>query len=205
MWTPVGYTRLHRRRESSEPPLPLTNWGRVRCYTPLMANQTLSFDIRRFALAGAQARMAEISLELEAIRRAFPELRKNGSSGARARQAEVAGADEPTSRATTSSPHHVRCPAQSCWRTNEEVLGGAAGSNFSFDERLRPPKRTRLRLPRKLEQRREPNETAKLGPRQMSAAARKRMSAGAEEAMGGQAEGRLSGCRPPDKTVEATA
>ena len=42
-----------------------------------MANYILSSDMRRYALAGAQARLAEISLELKAIRRAFPELRTN--------------------------------------------------------------------------------------------------------------------------------
>ena len=52
-------------------------------HSPIMTNQSFSSDIRRYALAGAQARLAEISLEVEAIRRAFPELRENGSSGAR--------------------------------------------------------------------------------------------------------------------------
>ena len=51
-------------------------------HSPIMTNQSFSSDIRRYALAGAQARLAEISLELEAIRRAFPELRQNGSRGA---------------------------------------------------------------------------------------------------------------------------
>jgi hypothetical protein len=58
-----------------------------------MAKQTLSTDIRRYALAGAQARLTEISLEFEAIRRAFPELRQNG------RQTEATGGDEPKTRA----------------------------------------------------------------------------------------------------------
>ena len=65
-----------------------------------MAKQTLSSDIRRFAVAGAQARLAEISLEVEAIRRAFPELGQNGSSGARTRRSAVIGGDEPKTRAT---------------------------------------------------------------------------------------------------------
>jgi hypothetical protein len=65
-------------------------------HSPVMANQKLSSDIRRYALAGAQARLAEISLELEAIRRAFPELGANGSSGARTRQSQVNSGGEPT-------------------------------------------------------------------------------------------------------------
>jgi adenine-specific DNA methylase len=68
-----------------------------------MANHTLSSDIRRYALAGAQARLAEISLELEAIRRAFPELRQNGSGGARPRQSAVTGGDAPTTRSRRRS------------------------------------------------------------------------------------------------------
>ena len=100
------YTRLHEAVvKARSPPLQLTNWGRIRCYTPLMANQTLSFDIRRFALAGAQARLAEISLELEAIRRAFPELRENGSSGARTRRSAVAGGGH-WKRARVGERHH---------------------------------------------------------------------------------------------------
>ena len=63
-----------------------------------MAKQTLSSDIRHYALAGAQARLTEISLELEAIRRAFPELRANGSS-ARTRQSARTAGDEPTTDA----------------------------------------------------------------------------------------------------------
>src|SRR5688572_7259545 len=60
-----------------------------------MANQTLSSDIRRYALTGAQARLAELAMEMDAIRRAFPELREAGSSGARTRQSAATGGDEP--------------------------------------------------------------------------------------------------------------
>ena len=105
-----------------------------------MTNQSFSSDIRRFALAGAQARLAEISLELEAIRRAFPELRQNGSSGARTRRLAVAGGDEPAP-APTPSQHHVRRPAQSRRRTDEEVLGGAPGRSCNNGYRGRRSKR----------------------------------------------------------------
>ena len=54
-------------------------------HSPIMTNQAFSSDIRRYAVVGAQARLAEIAQEVEAIRRAFPELRENGSSGARTR------------------------------------------------------------------------------------------------------------------------
>jgi hypothetical protein len=52
-----------------------------------MINQSFSSDIRRYAVAGAQARLTEIAQEAEAIRRVFPELRE--SRGAR-RRADVA-------------------------------------------------------------------------------------------------------------------
>ena len=64
-----------------------------------MRNTTLSLTIRSFAVAGAQARLAEISQEVEAIRRAFPELRQNGPGGAKTSRTEAAGDDEPTTRA----------------------------------------------------------------------------------------------------------
>ena len=51
-----------------------------------MTNQAFSSDIRRYAIAGAMARVVEITQELDAIRRAFPELRQNGFSGARTRR-----------------------------------------------------------------------------------------------------------------------
>ena len=68
-------------------------------HSPIMTNQSLASDIRRYAIAGAKARVVEITQELDAIRRAFPELRENGSRGARTRQSAVAGGDEPTTPA----------------------------------------------------------------------------------------------------------
>ena len=53
-----------------------------------MPNQSISSDIRRYAVAGAQARLTEMIQEAEAIRRAFPELRENRGPRRRADVAE---------------------------------------------------------------------------------------------------------------------
>src|SRR4051812_5536374 len=43
-----------------------------------VTNQISSSDIRRYAIAGAEARLAEMTQESAAILRAFPELREDG-------------------------------------------------------------------------------------------------------------------------------
>ena len=68
-------------------------------HSPIMTNQSFSSDIRRYALAGAQARLAEIAQELEAIRRAFPELRQNGSTWRQNSTINSDRGDEPITRA----------------------------------------------------------------------------------------------------------
>ena len=62
-------------------------WDGIRCYTPLMPTTTLSSDIRHYAIAGAEARLLQLSQEADAIHRLFPELR-NGT----AQKAETAAA-----------------------------------------------------------------------------------------------------------------
>ena len=64
-----------------------------------MKDQILSPAIRRYALAGAQARLVEMSQEADAIRRAFPELRDRSgnsrrSNGAAAGQSPANSDDE---------------------------------------------------------------------------------------------------------------
>ena len=44
-----------------------------------MSNQLSPAEMRRYALAGAEARLVQITEEAEAIRRAFPELGGNGA------------------------------------------------------------------------------------------------------------------------------
>ena len=46
-----------------------------------MSNQLSPSEMRRYALAGAEARLVQISQEAETIRRAFPELGGNGTGG----------------------------------------------------------------------------------------------------------------------------
>ena len=145
-------------------------------HSPIMANQSFSSDIRRYALTGAQARLAEISLELEAIRRAFPELRENGSSGARTRRPAMTGGDVSITPYTRPPQHHVRRPAQSCWRADEEVLGRTPGRDRN-SRRRRPSKQVALRSAKVARAAKSAKRgAAKRGPRKISAAARKRMS-----------------------------
>jgi hypothetical protein len=66
-----------------------------------MTNQILSSTLRLYAIAGAQARLAEMSQEAEAIRRAFPELRSNGrQTGVKSANLRAADRNEsaPTAR-----------------------------------------------------------------------------------------------------------
>jgi len=141
-----------------------------------MPNQTLSSDIRRYAVAGAQARLAEISLELEAIRRAFPELRENGSRGARTRRSAVTGDDEPA----TTAPRRRRSTMSAVQRkaVGERMKKYWAARRAGTVATAAPAveangtanaKKTRAAKGAK-------RGTAKRGPRKVSAAARKRMS-----------------------------
>ena len=57
-------------------------------HSPIMANQSFSSDMRRYALVGAEARLTEMAREVDAIRRAFPELRETRGPGRRASVAE---------------------------------------------------------------------------------------------------------------------
>ena len=135
-----------------------------------MTNQSFSSDIRRYALAGAQARLAEIALELEAIRRAFPELRQNGSSGARTRQSTVTGGDEPITRARrrrstmpAAQRKAVGARMKKYWAARR---AGTATTAAPVVEATETPKAKVARAAK----------SAKRGPRKMSAAGRKRIS-----------------------------
>ena len=137
-----------------------------------MAKQTLSSDMRRYALAGAQARLAEISVELEAIRRAFPELRQNGARRARARQSEAPGGDELTTRArrrrrTMSAAQRkaVGERMKKYWAARRD--GSQASSASDGSEAAGPARASRAT---------KTGGAAKRGPRTMSPEARKRIS-----------------------------
>jgi hypothetical protein len=140
-----------------------------------MPNQASSSDIRRYAIAGAKARVVEITHELDAIRRAFPELRENGSSGARTRRSAVAGGDGPTTRTrrrrSTMSAAQRKAVGERMKKYWAARRAGAATTAAAAVETHRTPK---AKVARSVKG--QKRGTAKRGPRKMSAAARKRIS-----------------------------
>ena len=145
-------------------------------HSPIMTNQSLSSDIRRYAIAGAKARVAEITQELDAIRRAFPELRQNGSSGTRTRQSAVTGGDEPTTRArrrrSTMSAAQRKAVGERMkkyWAARR--AGTATTAAAATVEANGTPKAKVARAAKGAKR-----AATKRGPRKMSAAARKRIS-----------------------------
>jgi hypothetical protein len=144
-------------------------------HSPIMTNQSFPSDIRRYAVAGAQARLAEISLELEAIRRAFPELRQKGSSGGRTRQSEVAGDGEPATRARRRRPTMTAAQRKAVgermtkyWAARRAGTATAAAATVEANG---TPSAKVARAAKGAKR-----GTTKRGPRKVSAAARKRMS-----------------------------
>ena len=127
-----------------------------------MPNTTLSSDIRHYAIAGAEARLVQLSEETEAIHRLFPELR-DGT----ARRAESASA--PPSRQARRGRRRTMSAAQrkavgermkKYWAARRG--GGEAAATVSSDSPAKAAKTAR--------------GTAKRGPRTMSPEARKRIS-----------------------------
>jgi len=148
-----------------------------------MTNQTLSSDIRRYALVGAQARLLEISEEVEAIRRAFPELqekrRRSNSSGTRAGTAQPPAESDGTSASTSG-----RGPRRGMSAVQRKAVGermkrywaarraAAEGNGASEPSAAAVPAATATRRPRA----KAAAAGGRRGPRKMSAAARKRIS-----------------------------
>jgi hypothetical protein len=144
-------------------------------HSPIMTNQSLASDIRRYAIVGAKARVAEITQELDAIRRAFPELRENGSSGARTRRSAVTGGDEPTTpasrRRSTMSAAQRKAVGERMKKYWAARRAGTATVAAAAVEASGTPKAKVARAAKGPKR-----GTAKRGPRKMSAAARKRIS-----------------------------
>jgi len=162
------------------PPIKLRLSAHVRSVSggatlPIMTNQSLASDIRRYAIAGAKARVVEITQELDAIRRAFPELRQNGSTGTRTRQTAVAGGDEPTTparrRRSTMSAAQRKAVGERMKKYWAARRAGTATTAAAAGEASGTPKAKVARAAKGAKR-----GTAKRGPRKMSAAARKRIS-----------------------------
>ena len=127
-------------------------------HSPVMPNQASSSDIRRYAIAGAKARVVEITRELDAIRRAFPELRETRGPRRRASIArQETGGDVVALARNAPSQHHVGCQAQSGRRADEEVLGSTPGRSCHTGCRGRRNPRD-SEAPRWLEPPKAPNE-----------------------------------------------
>jgi hypothetical protein len=143
--------------------------------SPIMTNQAFFSDIRRYAIVGAKARVAEITQELDAIRRAFPELRQNGSTGTRTRQSAVTGGDEPITRArrrrSTMSAAQRRAVGERMKKYWAARRAGVAMPAAAAVEANGTPNAKVARAAKGAQR-----GATKRGPRKVSAAARKRMS-----------------------------
>ena len=144
-------------------------------HSPVMTNQSLASDIRRYAIAGAKARVVEITQELDAIRRAFPELRENGSTGTRTRQTAVTDGDEPTTRArrgrSTMSAAQRKAVGERMKKYWAARRAGTATAAAAAVEANGTPKAKVARAAKGAKR-----GAAKRVRRKMSAAARKRIS-----------------------------
>ena len=167
-------------------------------HSPVMTNQAFSSDIRRYAIAGAKARVAEITQELDVIRRAFPELQQNGSSGAGTRQSAATGGDEPTTRTRrrrrTMTAAQRKAVGERMTRYWAARRGGSetTGTTSSDSTRENTSKTAR--------------GTVKRGPRNMSPEARKRISDAQKERWAkqrGTAATTPSGSKTSTKTVRS--
>jgi hypothetical protein len=147
-----------------------------------MTNQTLSSDIRRYALVGAQARLLEITAEVEAIRRAFPELqdkRRSNSSGTRAGTSQTQMESDGGATSTSSGGRRRTMSAgqrkavgdrmKRYWAARRAAGQGNGGSEASATS-AEPAAASRA--PRA----KAATRGGRRGPRKMSAAARKRIS-----------------------------
>ena len=145
-------------------------------HSPIMANQAFSLDIRRYALAGAGARLAEIAREAEAIRRAFPDLLETRGPGRRANVAQQESgveSDTPARRRrrtmTAAQRKAVGERMKKFWAARRAGTATSTAAEGAEAGGTATTKRTRAAKGAK-------QGAAKRGPRKMSAAARKRIS-----------------------------
>jgi hypothetical protein len=75
-----------------------------------------SLDIRRFAFIGAQARLAELNVERQAILQAFPELSRKNPNGARTATVPTPKAARPGRRCRKMSAEGRRRIAEAAKR-----------------------------------------------------------------------------------------
>jgi hypothetical protein len=130
-----------------------------------MNNQSLSSDLRRYALAGAQARLIEIAQEADVIRRAFPELREGQGMRRSHSQEDSAEPSTPTRRRrgrrsmSTAQRKAVGVRMKEYWAARRS---GSQATEAGSDSATATAAVAR--------------SAAKRGPRTMSSEARKRIS-----------------------------
>ena len=136
-------------------------WDGIQCYTSEMPNRTLSADIRHFAIAGAEARLLQLSEETAAIHQLFPELR-NGA----AQKAAPAGASAPRpprrGRRRTMSTAERNAVSERMKKYWAARRGGSEATGTTSSDSPAKAKTARV--------------ATKRGPRTMSSEARKRIS-----------------------------
>jgi hypothetical protein len=145
-------------------------------HSPIMTNQSFSSDIRRYAIAGAQARLSEIAQEAEAIRRAFPELRETRGPRRRATGARQEPDGESVTparqrRRRTMSAAQRKAVAERMKKYWAARRAGTATAAAAAVEANGTPSAKAARAAKGAKR-----GAAKRGPRKMSAAARKRIS-----------------------------
>jgi hypothetical protein len=127
----------------------------------VMAKDVSTFDLRRYALLGAEARLREIETELSAIRKAFPELREGGRLVEGSPMTGRSAGDQPhrpRSRMSAAQRKAVSERMKKYWaaRRGKEGNGGQPTTTSGKPTAVRTASKRR--------------------PRKMSAAARKRIS-----------------------------
>ncbi len=137
-------------------------------HSPIMNDQSFSSDIRRYALAGAQARLTEMAQEVEAIRRAFPELRETRGQRRRANAAEQESDGESvtlarTRRRRTMSAAQRKAVGERMKRYWAARRGGSETTGTTISDSAEKASKTA-------------RGAVKRGPRNMSPEARRRIS-----------------------------
>jgi hypothetical protein len=125
-----------------------------------------SSELRRYALVGAQARLAAITSELAAIRRAFPELANGNVGAATATGDSKVASRRRRSRMSAAQRKAVGERMKKYWAARRAAASGTTAKSENGAAAALPKRR---RTPRA-------KASAKPGARKMSAAGRKRIS-----------------------------
>jgi hypothetical protein len=176
MYSGCGFAWIYARWRTASHYQPVRHQPGVRLVS--MTNRADSFDMRRYALAGARARLAEMSQEAEAIRQAFPELREGNGRRSGYKGSNQSGDDEfPTQTAgrrrgmSAAQRKAVGDRMKKYWAARKAASEGSSGSS---DTSNATSPRTAKRGIRRVAK--ATSGSSQLPRRTMSAAGRKRIS-----------------------------